>query len=224
MDGGQRGFATVGPQLHPILLTGGIGSGKSEVGRILSSMGYGVYDSDSRAKELYRTSVTLIPRLEDATGRRLRDSDGIFRPHLLSQVVFSSPDMLRRVEAIVHPEVKEDFGRWKGSLECDGSRPPLPLCFMESAIALSKPLFRGSFDAVLMVEAPLGERIRRCMLRDDTTEAKVLSRVRAQVFPEPSCPLVRVENDSTTEDLVPRVEEALSRLAALLGLGEYSFR
>lgn len=184
---------------------------------MLRSLGYSVYDSDLRTKELYRESPTLLQELEELTQRSLRDPDGNFVPALLSEAIFSSGDMLGKVEATVHPQVRDDFRRWVG----DMGRGPLPeggypLCFMESAIALSKPLFGEEFEGVVMVEAPLETRIQRCLGRDSTTREKVLSRIRRQSFPPPSCPMVRVWNDSTREELPHMVEEALGTLCATL--------
>ena len=88
-----------------VLLTGGIGSGKSAVASYLESKGIPVYDSDSRTKALYDSDPDLVPSLERALGVSLRKEDGSFDRKALSSVIFSDKKALSKVESIVHPAV-----------------------------------------------------------------------------------------------------------------------
>jgi len=126
------------------LVSGGIGSGKSTVCSILADKGYEIYDCDSRCKALYSSVPGLVHVIEDSIGipfNRLAE-------------VFSDPAALKRLEDIVYPYLLSDIDAWKCKLDAD-------VCFIESAIALSKPCFNGVYDKVLMVSAPYSVRARR---------------------------------------------------------------
>lgn len=126
-----------------ILLTGGIGSGKSAVRRILEGMGVPCYDADSAVKGFYaapgddgeygpgqgsevlgvardgRFDKTekpfLLPEIEAALGQKFRRTDGSFNSRALAAVIFSDAAKLKTVEDIVFPALVADFGRWRKS-------------------------------------------------------------------------------------------------------------
>ena len=78
-----------------IVITGGIGSGKSEVCRILRKMGFcAQYNADTRAKALYEEHPSLLADIESALGCSLRDEDGRFVPARLAARIFNEPDSL----------------------------------------------------------------------------------------------------------------------------------
>ena len=85
-------------------ITGGIGSGKSVVSRILLTLGIPVYDSDSRAKWLNDHSPVVRQALTGLIGSDLYEN-GILRRDRLAAAIFSSGDLLEQVKEIIHPEV-----------------------------------------------------------------------------------------------------------------------
>ena len=190
-----------------VLVTGGIGSGKSEVCRYLRSKGFPVYDSDARAKCLYDEVPGLAARVDGALGGGLLDAGGRLDRRALAARIFSSSEALGRLEAIVHPEVLRDFLAWRGS--CDAEA-----VFMESAIAANSPLFKGLFDAVILVDAPERVRLERACSRDAAQPGAVLERIRAQRFDglEPDAIVV---NDGSIELLRARTDEALEKIVYL---------
>lgn len=195
--------------MKTLLVTGPIGGGKSVFSALLRERGVAVYDSDSRAKALYGSDPDLLPAVEKALGRRFRRR-GVFDRRALSDFVFPDPERLAVLEGIVHPAVLRDFLLWK-----DGTSYPSwphetePFVAMESAIALSKPLFRGLFDRVVMVDAPLEVRVGRIMERDSVPEEEALRRISLQEFDLSLVDRVIV-NDSSPEALIPAVESLLS--------------
>ena len=90
-----------------ILITGGIGSGKSVLSRYLESRGVPVYDSDSRAKALYDSEMGEA--VESLFGVCLRDGNGRFDRKALASLVFADRSKLEKLEGIVHPAVLKDF-------------------------------------------------------------------------------------------------------------------
>lgn len=127
-----------------ILVTGAIASGKSEVCKYIKSLGYPVYDSDSRTKSLYATVPGLVERIESELET---DFSGL-------GIIFTDEDKRRKLESIVHPLVVDDFNQWA---DCQSAAA----VFFESAIALEKPLFKDLFDHVIIVKAPYATRLSR---------------------------------------------------------------
>ncbi len=162
-----------GNQIRTILLTGGIGSGKSAVAGILRSKGIPVYDCDASAKNVYERNPGVVARLESLLGVSLRNSDGSFCRKALADIIFKNSASLSAVESFVHPAVLEDFMRWRSSQNA-------PVVAIESAIAKEKPLFQGLWDAVVVVTAPLEQRLERVMARDGMKSEDVIARIKAQ--------------------------------------------
>lgn len=153
-------------------ITGGIGSGKSVVSRLLNMLGYPVYDSDSKAKRLNDTDEEVKRALTLAFGSDLYENGLLNRPKLAS-LIFQSDSTRQLVNAIIHPAVKRDFLRWAEAQNSD-------IVFLEAAI-----LYESGFDAfmnkVVAVAAPEQVRIQRAMQRDNATEQQIVNRLRAQM-------------------------------------------
>ena len=95
------------------IVTGGIGSGKTEVCRILHRLGYVCqYDSDSRVKALYDRYPVLVERIENRLGCSLRDEKGCFVPSWLAGRIFSDRAALEMVESLVFPVLMQDFSEF----------------------------------------------------------------------------------------------------------------
>ena len=169
-------------EMKTVLVTGGIGSGKSAVCAYLASCGVPVYDSDSRTKALYDSDPALLPALEKAFGTPLRDASGKLDRPALSAVIFADADARTTLEKIVYPAVLRDFLSWK---EACSQQPwcgygPEPFVVMESAVAAHKAPFDTVFDKVVAVTAPLETRVRRAVKRDGSTPDRVRQRIRSQ--------------------------------------------
>lgn len=156
-------------------VTGGIGSGKSYLIRLMSSLGLPAYIADFRAKELYKTNIQLVKNLATLLGDEILSEDGI-RKDVMASKIFSNPQLLEKVNSIVHPEVLRDFFKWRDSMVIEGH----PAVIYESAIFLESPRFRSIADKVIVVVAPEEERIRRVMKRDSISEEHVRERMSRQ--------------------------------------------
>ena len=158
--------------MYKIGITGGIGSGKSTVCALLKEHGVAVYDSDAEAKRLMSESESLRSALVDAFGEECYNGEGLNRAYLASKV-FGDDEALARLNAIVHPAVKDDFRAW-------AERQQGAYVVLESAI-----LFESGFDAevdtTLAVMAPLEERVRRAMERDGAEREQILDRISHQL-------------------------------------------
>ena len=146
--------------MKTVILTGGMGSGKSAVAACLKARGVPVYDSDSRTKSLYDRDPALVDRMEALLGTDLRDGNGRLDRRKLAGLIFSDPQKKAAVEALVHPAVLADFRRWKRWHRPKGwTYGPVPFVVLESAIILSCPVFDGVGDKVVLVDAE--ESVRR---------------------------------------------------------------
>lgn len=190
-----------------VLVTGGIGSGKSEVCRVLASHGVPVYDSDLRTKGLYDAVPGLSRKVDAALGGGFLGEDGRIDRKALASEVFSDGGKLRTLESIVHPAVLEDFLKWRDSQDSG-------LVVMESAIAHQIPLFKGVYDFVVFVDAPAGDRLERAVLRDSSSREAVSGRMAKQSFDGLDPDLVIV-NDSSLDVLRDRTDKALEKILSL---------
>lgn len=225
-----------------ILLTGGIGSGKSSVRRILERMGVPCYDADSVVKGFYEvplesesehlTSDTaekpfLLPEIEAALGLSFRKSDGSFDSRKLADAIFSDSVRLKTVESIVFPALATDFERWRKSVgetvpvatssaveRPAGAAPLADLAIFESATALDKQDFPKLWDKGIWVDAPEELRVERVLARDRCSREQVLSRIRLQSPLETHRSEVDavILNDCSLQELPMRVRSALSSI------------
>ena len=156
-------------------ITGGIGSGKSVVSNLLRVMGFPVYDTDSEARYLMNTSPELKAQIVGVFGDDVYAGGVLDRP-LLASRVFGHPEQVARLNAIVHPAVRQDFDRW--SRACRGR-----ICFVESAILYESHLDR-LVDEVWLVTAPEALRIERVQQRSGLTPDEVRRRIASQMSDE----------------------------------------
>lgn len=188
-------------------VTGGIGSGKSVVSRLLGVMGVPVYISDMEARCLMQTDADIRKELTDLVGADVY-LDGRLNKSLLASYIFGVPEHVRQVNRIVHPRVKEDFRRWalqQGALH--------PLVGIESAILLEAG-FAQEVDRILMVYAPPKLRLERAMKRDSATREQIESRIRSQMRDEEKCRRADfvLYNDGRTP-LIPQVLRCVEEIS-----------
>lgn len=137
-----------------IAITGGIGSGKSYVCRILEKQGIRVYDCDAEAKRLMRTDARLQAGLKKLVGEQVYSAEGVLQKPVLAQFLLAGEANKQAVNDVVHPAVARDFEQ--SSYE-----------WMESAILFDSGFYRRiHFDFVVCVTAPVPVRIQRIMQRD----------------------------------------------------------
>lgn len=157
-----------------LVVTGGIGSGKSLVCRMLTEQyGIPVYEADNRVKALYAEVPSILDDIEAALEVSLRNEEGVFVPRILADVIFSDPMALAKVEDIVFPQLKNDFASWSDS---QGKA----VVAFESATVLEKSQFDGFGDIVLLVDAPISVRLSRACERDGVDLGRVIERMMAQ--------------------------------------------
>ncbi len=151
-----------------IALTGGIGSGKTFVCRLLEKRGVRVYDCDAGAKRIIREDGGIREKLSRAVGEDLFAS-GRMNKTLLSRFILSSGENAAKIDDIVHPAVARDF--LSSGLD-----------WLESAILFESGFARRlEIDLVVCVAAPEETRLRRIMERDRLTREKAAEWIALQM-------------------------------------------
>ena len=190
--------------MKKIGLTGGIGSGKTTIAHILEAMSYPVYYSDVRSKELCDQDEGIRSKLILLCGEKAYE-DGNLNRSYLSECIFSNPELRIKVNEIIHPVVRNDYEAWT-------AQQTSPLIFNEAAILFETGAFK-QFDAVVLVCAPVPQRIERVMMRDLCDKASVEKRIQSQWSDEQKRSLTNyyIENNGIHPILI-QVEELLMKL------------
>jgi dephospho-CoA kinase len=153
-------------------LTGGIGSGKTTVARILEVLGIPVYYADQAAKDLMNSDLDLKNKIISQFGPESYQDGKIDRVYLASKV-FGDAEKLALLNSFVHPATIRDASSWM-------SRQTTPYAVKEAAL-----IFEGGLekylDYVIGVSAPQSLRLERAMQRDQTPAEKVLQRMEQQM-------------------------------------------
>lgn len=191
-------------------ITGGIGSGKSTVCRLFAARGIAVYDSDREAKRLMTDDAALRERIAQRFGADIY-RDGALDRARLAACVFSDPQALADLNALVHPAVRADFAAWAG-------RQTGLYVVLECAI-LFEAGFDDAVDRTVAVLAPAELRVQRACRRDGCDEAAIRSRMAAQMSDDELCAradwtIVNIL-ESELEPAVNQIDGRLKREASL---------
>ena len=158
--------------MYKVGITGGIGSGKSTVCRMLAERGVAHYEADSKAKELMASSEAVRKALIENFGAETFTAEGLNRAYLAERV-FNDAEQLRLLNSIVHPAVIADFEAWAEAQEGQ-------YVIFESAILFEAGL-EDRVDAVVAVMAPEAVRVERVMKRDGASKGQVVARIKNQM-------------------------------------------
>jgi dephospho-CoA kinase len=156
-------------------VTGGIGSGKTSVCKFFSVLGVAVFSADIRAKEIMDHDHSIIKEINYLAGKDLYTSGSLDRA-ALAAIIFNNPEILGKVNSLVHPVVFDYFEKWK-------EEQASPYVVMEAAI-LFETGNANRLDRTVTVIAPEEERINRVILRNRLTREQVIGRIRNQMNDE----------------------------------------
>lgn len=145
-------------------LTGGIGSGKTTVANYFIALNVPVYIADIEAKALMNRSKVIKRKLIKLFGDEAYVDNTLNKPFIASQI-FSNQDLLKKMNAIVHPKVAKHFSNWV-------KKQNVPYVISEVAIIFENGS-QGKYDYIITVVAPEQTRLNRVIKRDNSSEAKV---------------------------------------------------
>ncbi len=168
-------------------------------------MGYPVYSSDQRAKDLMHEDASIVAGLKELFGEEAYINQELNRPYIATQI-FKDESKRVAMNNLVHPAVRKDFKEWV-------ERQTSPLVFQESALLFETGNYR-SFDAVFLVSAPEEIRMKRVKERDRLSDEQVLSRFKAQMPEEEKRKLTNyVVDNSGNEFLIPQILKLIKEIA-----------
>ena len=196
-------------------LTGGIGSGKSTVARLLAGRGAVVIDADDLARQTVAPGTDGFERVVQAFGRDILTPDGDLDRRRLGEVVFDHVDRRRELEAIIHPEVARLFME---AVE--------PYRTTEDVVIYSIPLLveRGmvdAFDVIVVVVADEDRRVERVVRDRGLDRDEVRARIAAQVTDAERSRVadVLLDNDGEPGELEVQVDRLWPELTARAAAG-----
>jgi dephospho-CoA kinase len=192
--------------MKKIGITGGIGSGKSFVANIIEKMGYPVYYSDVRSKELTNTHPIIRKGLIDLVGENVYFG-GELDKKVLATAIFSNDELRMKVNQLIHPIVRQDFEDWAKAQTSD-------LIFNEAAILFETGAYRN-FDATILIYAPIELRLKRVLNRDIITQEEVLARINNQMSDEEKLKMTpyAILNDGE-RPLLKQIEEVIEKISS----------
>ncbi|WP_439185209.1 dephospho-CoA kinase [Carboxylicivirga taeanensis] len=153
-------------------LTGGIGSGKTTVARLLRALGFPVYEADTEAKQLINKDRDIREQIIHLLGKEAYNEQGYNRKYVGS-LVFNNEELLQKLNEIVHPAVANHFEQW-----CT-EKDEFNVVFQEAAVLFENGNY-SRFDKTILVVAPEITRIGRVMQRDDMNKQEVVARINNQ--------------------------------------------
>jgi dephospho-CoA kinase len=191
-------------------LTGGIGTGKSTVARMLEKRGAVVFDADVLARQAVAPGTPGFDQVVERFGPNVLAPGGGLDREALGSIVFSDPAARRDLEGIVHPEVRRMFAEG-----CEEYRDS------DRVVVFSAPLLvetgmHTAFDLLIVVSAPVATQIERLMRGRGMAERDVQARIAAQLPLEAKAEVadILVDNEGTLEDLEGRVDRVWRDLDA----------
>jgi dephospho-CoA kinase len=166
--------------MRNIGLTGGIGSGKSTVSKMLLSRNIPVYDSDSKAKILMNSSEEIREKIIKYFGNDSYVNNELNKKYI-SNIIFNNKSEIKKINSLVHPIVYKDFEKWKKNIVSN-------YIIFESALIFETGFYKKN-DFNILVVSDLENRIKRVMIRDGLKENDVLMRIKNQWSDEKKIPL-----------------------------------
>lgn len=155
-------------------ITGAIGSGKSIVCKVFATMGIPIYEADSRAKYLMNNDLSLKKSIRNLLGEQAYTPTGEYNRAWVASQVFNNPDLLKQLNSIVHPRVREDAEKWILQY--------LKAPFLLYEAAIMKAAGKGNhFDKVIVVNSPISLRIKRVQKRDNRSEQEIRDIIARQI-------------------------------------------
>lgn len=175
-------------------ITGGIGSGKSTVCKVFSTLGVPVFEADVVAKQLMNSDKRIIKGLTELFGESVYTSSGRVDRKKLASIIFNDDIRLQKVNELVHPIVRSEFLIW-------ANQQKVPYVIHEAAILFESGFYK-MMDFTVLVSAPENERIGRVTKRDGSLPAQVKQRMNKQWSDDEKRKLASIEINNADDELI----------------------
>jgi len=150
-------------------ITGGIGAGKSTVSTICKHLGFKVYNSDQRAKEIVSEDSIIKKKLISFFGNNIY-KNGVLDRKFLSDKIFNDKSSLEQINSIIHPAVKKDFNSWVINNSNE------KILFKESALLLESGAYK-ELDKIILIISDKNLRVSRVLNRDQNRSKKEIESI-----------------------------------------------
>jgi len=150
-------------------ITGGIGAGKSTVSTICKHLGFKVYNSDQRAKEIVSEDSIIKKKLISFFGNNIY-KNGVLDRKFLSDKIFNDKSSLQQINSIIHPAVKKDFNSWVINNSNE------KILFKESALLFESGAYK-ELDKIILIVSDKNLRVSRVLNRDQKRSKKEIESI-----------------------------------------------
>lgn len=191
-------------------LTGGIGSGKSEVSRRLAAHGAVIIDADVAARQVVAPGTPGLAQVAEDFGPEVLGPDGALDRERLGTMVFRDPALRAKLNAIVHPLVRE----WMGAAERAADAAGGDLIVVHDVPLLAESGRADGFDLVIVVDLPPELQVERLVSQRGMTPDQARARIAAQASRDQRLAIadVVIDNSGSPDDLDRRVAEVWADL------------
>jgi len=188
-------------------LTGGVASGKSAVAAKLAELGAVVIDADALARDVVAPGTPGLAAIKDAFGSEVLLPDGALDRKALGAIVFADEQQRQTLNNIVHPLVREAAGALR-------AKAPEDALVVEDIPLLVESGQADRFDAVIVIQAPHDERIRRMVQDRGWSVEEAKARMAAQASDEQRAAVADfvLDNSGSLEELEAQVSVLFAQL------------
>jgi dephospho-CoA kinase len=185
------------PAFKRIGLTGGIGSGKSTFGAMLSARGFALIDADAVSRELTGLGGLAIAKVRAAFGDSAIALDGSMDRSQMRTLVFSQPEARVRLETILHPLIRASIAEKLASIKDKGE----PLAILDIPLLVESSDWQGQLDGIIVVDCSQSRQLSRVMDRNGWTQAQTQAVIDAQASRQERLSVANWVIDNDSDDL-----------------------
>lgn len=197
--------------MKKIGLTGGIGSGKSTVAKMLEEEGFAVVDADQIAREIMEPGSPVLDRVAAEFGADIIQEDGTLDRGKLAGRVFVDKRATEKLNSITHPAIRTESER--RFAEAEGAGEPAVVYDMPLLVDLG---MHRDMDLTVVVDVDAEERVRRLVTTRGLDEADARARIAQQLddATRNAAADVLIDNNGDLDALKPQVDQLIAHLRA----------
>lgn len=197
--------------MKKIGLTGGIGSGKSTVAKLLEHEGFPVVDADKIAREIMEPGSPVLDEVAAAFGDDLINEDGSLDRGELARRAFVDKPSTEKLNSITHPAIRAESERRFAAAEAAGE----PAVIYDMPLLVELGMHRA-MDLTVVVDVDAEERVRRLTMSRGLDEADARARIAQQIddATRKAAADIIIDNNGDEENLKPQVEKLVQQIRA----------
>ena len=161
-------------------LTGGIGSGKTAVSKLLAKFGVGIIDTDLIAHQITAAQGMAIPPIQEQFGPEFIGPDGALDRGKMRALVFENPEARKLLEAVTHPLIRQETTKQALQAARDGA----PYLVFAVPLLIESGTWKDLIDHLVVMDCPKETQIERVMQRSNLTRQEIERILAAQASPE----------------------------------------